>query len=76
MIQPALEESIIHVQQPFERDQAGNAALANLGHTTQLAALGVCLALGVPGLYLWIALASGVLLVPLQLRRERLARRA
>lgn len=49
--------------------------LANLGLTTQLAALGVCLAVGRPALYLWIALASLVVLLPLQLRRERLAGR-
>lgn len=49
--------------------------LANLGLTTQLAVLGVCLVLGLPTLYLWIVLASAVALVPLQLRREGLARR-
>ena len=32
--------------------------LANLGLTTQLAALGVCLVLGVPELYLWAVLGS------------------
>lgn len=52
------------------------AALANLGLTTQLAVLGVCLVLGVPTLYLWLVLASLVALAPLQLRREHLARRA
>lgn len=50
--------------------------LANLGLTTQLAVLGVCLVLGLPTLYLWIVLASALALVPLQLRREGLARRA
>ena len=48
-------------------------ALANLGLTTQLAVLGVCLVLGLPTLYLWLAVAGLVALVPLQLRRERLA---
>lgn len=50
--------------------------LSNLGLTTQLAALGVCLVLGVPEAYPILALAGAVLLVPLQLRREDLARKA
>lgn len=50
--------------------------LANLGLSTQLAVLGVCLLLGAPEAYLWLALASLLVLPPLQLRRERLARRA
>jgi hypothetical protein len=50
------------------------SALANLGLSTQLAALGVCLVLGVPEAYFWIALASLALLVPLQARAERRAR--
>ena len=47
-------------------------ALANLGLTTQLLLLGVCLALGVPEAYLWIAGLGA--LVPLQIRAERRAR--
>jgi hypothetical protein len=50
------------------------SVLANLGLSTQLAALGVCLALGAPAAYLWIALASPALIVPLQVRAERRAR--
>ncbi len=50
--------------------------LANLGLTTQLVVLGLCLLLGAPGAYLWFALACLVALVPLQLRAERQARRA
>lgn len=49
-------------------------ALANFGLTTQLAVLGLCLALGVPEVYLWLAVASLAALVPLQLRRERRVR--
>jgi phosphatidylglycerophosphate synthase len=49
------------------------SVLANLGLSTQLAALGVCLALGAPEVYLWIALASLALLVPLRIRAERRA---
>lgn len=48
--------------------------LANLGLSTQLVVLGACLVLGVPSLYLWLVLASIVLLPLLQLRRELLAR--
>lgn len=48
--------------------------LANLGLTTQLAALGVCLALGAPAAYLWLCVACLAALVPLQLRAERQAR--
>jgi phosphatidylglycerophosphate synthase len=51
------------------------SALANLGLTTQLAVLGVCLVLDISALYLWLAVACFVALIPLQLRRERLARR-
>ncbi len=50
--------------------------LANLGLSTQLAALGVCLAVGLPSLYLWLALAGGACLPLLLVRREILARRA
>ena len=50
--------------------------LANLGLTTQLVVLGLCLLLGAPGAYLWFALACLGSLVPLQLRAERQARAA
>ena len=48
--------------------------VANYGFSTQFLVLGVCLAAGRPELYLWIVLACGLSLVPLELRRERLAR--
>jgi archaetidylinositol phosphate synthase len=57
-------------------DSTTMAILANLGLSTQLAVLGLCLALGVPALYPWLALASLALLPLLQLRREWLVRRA
>jgi archaetidylinositol phosphate synthase len=57
-------------------DGATLAVLANLGLSTQLAALGLCLALGRPEAYLWFCLACGGLVVLLLLRRERLVRRA
>ena len=50
--------------------------LANTGLSTQLAVLGICLAAGAPALFLWLALACLLPLPLLQLRRERLARRA
>ena len=52
------------------------SVLANLGLSTQLAALGICLALAAPEAYLWVALGSLALLVPLQIRAERRARAA
>jgi len=57
-------------------DRATAAVLANLGLSTQLAVLGTCLVAGAPEVYPWLVLASLLLLPPLQLRRERLARRA
>jgi archaetidylinositol phosphate synthase len=51
-------------------------ALANLGLSTQLVVLGLCLVLGSPTAYLWFVLACLVALVPLQLRAERQARQA
>ena len=54
-------------------DRGTVTVLANLGLSTQLAVLGLCLVLGEPALYLWVTLASVALLPVLQLRRERLA---
>lgn len=51
-------------------------ALANLGLSTQLVVLGICLVLGAPSAYLWFALACLVALVPLHLRAERQVRQA
>ena len=50
------------------------SVLANLGLTTQLLVLGVCLAVGVPEAYLWLAVAGLFALVPLQIRAEQRAR--
>ena len=49
--------------------------LANLGLSTQLAALGVCLALGRPAAYLWLVLGCGLGVAGLAARRERALRR-
>jgi archaetidylinositol phosphate synthase len=51
-------------------------ALANMGLSTQLLVLGVCLVLGAPEAYAWFAIGCLAALVPLQLRAERLARAA
>jgi archaetidylinositol phosphate synthase len=56
-------------------DRLAATLLANLGLSTQFVVLGACLAVGAPELYLCLVLASAVLPLPLQLRRERLARR-
>ena len=50
------------------------AVVAQLGLSTQLAVLGVCLALGRPMAYLWLVLACGAAILVLALRRERLVR--
>ena len=50
------------------------SVVANLGLSTQLAVLGLCLALGHPTAYFWIVLGCGAVLVPLAFRRERRAR--
>jgi len=44
--------------------------LANLGLTTQLAVLGVCLVLGAPTLYLWLVLGCLLVLGALHVRAE------
>jgi hypothetical protein len=57
-------------------DRLTLSVLANMGLSTQLAVLGVCLAFGSPAAYCWFAAGCGALLVPLFLRRELLARRS
>ena len=57
-------------------DRLTLALLANTGLSTQLAALGICLAAGAPLVYPWLVLVCLVPLPLLQLRRERLARGA
>jgi phosphatidylglycerophosphate synthase len=48
--------------------------LANAGLSTQLAALGICLAAGRPAAYAWFAIGWAAALLPLALRRELLRR--
>jgi phosphatidylglycerophosphate synthase len=52
-------------------DRLTVTVLANLGLTTQLVVLGICLVLDAPGAYLWFVLVCLAGLVPLQLRAER-----
>ena len=56
-------------------DRATLGVLVNFGLSTQLAVLGVLLALGHPGAYCWVTLACALAIVPLLLRREVLAHR-
>jgi phosphatidylglycerophosphate synthase len=56
-------------------DRLAVALLSNVGLSTQLAALGVTLVLGVPTVYLWATIGALAVLPVLQLRREALARR-
>jgi phosphatidylglycerophosphate synthase len=55
-------------------DRFAVTLLANLGLSTQLVVLGVCLVAGVPGLYLWLVLACLAALAALQVRAESRAR--
>jgi phosphatidylglycerophosphate synthase len=57
-------------------DAVSVGVLANLGLSTQFAALGACLVAGSPSLYLLLTIACAAALPILQLRRDRLARRA
>ncbi len=57
-------------------DARSVSLLANLGLSTQLAALGACLVAGRPEIYLWLTLGSAAALGPLALRRELLLAKA
>ena len=56
-------------------DRATLTVVANFGLSTQLAVVGVLLALGNPAAYCWVAVGCAVALVPLVVRREVLAHR-
>jgi archaetidylinositol phosphate synthase len=57
-------------------DRFAVTVLANLGLTTQLAILGLCLVLGVPSVYLWLVLGCLAVLATLHLRAELRVRRS
>jgi len=77
-----LERGLSDVENPGKRHAATLAyhdrltvlVLANLGLSTQLFALGLCLVAGATTLYLWLVVAMLPLLCPLLLRREWLVR--
>jgi phosphatidylglycerophosphate synthase len=79
-----LERILVREQDPGHRlratlayhDRLTVTALANLGLSTQLTVLGVCLVVEAPSAYLWLVLGCAGLLPLLQLRRELLARGA
>jgi phosphatidylglycerophosphate synthase len=56
-------------------DRATIGILHNFGLSGQMSALAVCAALGHPGAYVWVVLACGLALVPLEARREMRAGR-
>ena len=56
-------------------DRVAVTVLANLGLTTQLAALGICLLLGAPSVYLWLVLGCLALTAALHVRAELRVRR-
>ena len=78
-----VERALAGIEDPVERRVAALAyndrmtvlVLANLGLSTQLVVLGVCLVAGAPALYLWLVVAMTPLLVALLVRREWLVRR-
>ena len=68
LVSKACRDRIAH------HDTATLTVLANFGLSTQLAALGICLIAGHPGVYLWIPIACGLAFVPLELRRRYLVK--
>ena len=76
VLRGAMDEDVRTSVEIAYHDGLTVALLSNLGLSTQLAALGLALALGVPEVYLWATIGAVALLPLLQLRRESLARRA
>jgi len=70
----AFRRFVAHRFQGRGYDRFTVTVLANLGLTTQLVVLGVCLVMGAPEAYLWFALACLAALVALHARAERHAR--
>lgn len=75
LLSPAISEGRRGAAALEYHDRLTVTVLANLGLSTQLLVLGLCLAIDAPEAYLWLVLGSLGLLPLLQLRRERLARR-
>ena len=55
-------------------DRATVSVLANLGMSTQLAAFGICIALGHPIAFVWLVFAELGIVAVLAVRRELLLR--
>jgi phosphatidylglycerophosphate synthase len=55
-------------------DRATVTVLANLGMSTQLLVFGICIALGQPAVFAWIAVSELALVLLLAVRRERFLR--
>jgi phosphatidylglycerophosphate synthase len=66
-----LDRGVRRLWRGAEVDRVATTILANLGLSTQLLVLGICLVLGVPEAYLWIVLASLVPVAALAARRRR-----
>jgi phosphatidylglycerophosphate synthase len=75
LVYAPLDRGSRRLWQGVEIDGLTVTALANLGLSTQLAVLGVCLALDVPQAYLWFAVAGLLVVVSLRVRAERRTRR-
>lgn len=68
-----LDRGVRRVSGGGEVDHLTVTVLANLGLTTQLAALGACLVAGAPAVYLWLVLGSLLVALALLLRLRRAA---
>jgi archaetidylinositol phosphate synthase len=66
-----LDRGIRRLWERAEIDRGALTVLANLGLSTQLVVLGVCLVVGEPEAYLWVVLASLLLVAALSFRRRR-----
>jgi archaetidylinositol phosphate synthase len=76
LLQGETDSAARHAATLVYHDRITASVLANLGLSTQLVVLGACLVAAAPELYLWLVVASVLVLPLLQLRRERLVRDA
>jgi phosphatidylglycerophosphate synthase len=73
--QDRLLDALAKDRPPAWHDARTVGVVANFGLSTQLAVLGVCLALGHPAAYVAVLAGCALVLIALFVRRERLARR-
>jgi archaetidylinositol phosphate synthase len=71
LVYEPLDRGIRRLWTRAEVDGVTTTILANLGLSTQLVVLGVCLVVGVPEAYLWLVLVSVLPVVALAARRRR-----